>query len=64
MATLQNLVVSILVILTATFLFMGQSVEAAKGPKITNKIYFDITHGDEPMGQIVLGLYGKTVPKV
>ena len=43
---------------------MGQTVEAAKGPKITHKVYFDITHGDEPMGRIVLGLYGKTVPKV
>lgn len=43
---------------------MGQTVEAAKGPKITHKVFFDITHGDEPMGRVVLGLYGKTVPKV
>jgi len=39
-------------------------VEAGKGPKITHKVYFDIEHGDEPMGRIVMGLYGKTVPKV
>lgn len=64
MAGLQKIIVSLLVILTATFLFMGQTAAAAKGPKITNKVYFDIEHGDVPMGRIVLGLYGKTVPKV
>lgn len=41
----------------------SQTAEATKGPKITHKVYFDITHGDEPLGRIVLGLYGKTVPK-
>lgn len=41
----------------------SQKAEAAKGPKITHKVYFDITHGDEPLGRIVMGLYGKTVPK-
>jgi peptidyl-prolyl cis-trans isomerase B (cyclophilin B) len=64
MANLKNLVISLMVILTATFLFMGQSAEAAKGPKITHKVYFDIEMGDEQLGRIVLGLYGKTVPKV
>lgn len=64
MADLQRIVISLMVILTATFLFMGQTAEAAKGPKITHKVYFDITHGDESMGRVVMGLYGKTVPKV
>merc|ERR1711939_761245 len=41
----------------------AQSSEAQKGPKITHKVYFDITHGDEELGRVVLGLYGKTVPK-
>ncbi|GAA6049381.1 hypothetical protein JCM3770_007317 [Rhodotorula araucariae] len=36
---------------------------AAKGPVITHKVYFDVQHGDEPLGRIVMGLYGKTVPK-
>jgi len=36
---------------------------AAKGPKVTNKVFFDIEIGGEAAGRIVMGLYGKTVPK-
>ncbi|KAG9542130.1 peptidyl-prolyl cis-trans isomerase B, partial [Aureobasidium melanogenum] len=63
MASFQRLIISLLVILTFTFVFFAQSSEAAKGPKITHKVYFDVTSGDEELGRIVLGLYGKTVPK-
>ncbi|CAG8642660.1 15144_t:CDS:2, partial [Acaulospora colombiana] len=31
----------------------------AKGPVITNKVYFDMKQGDEALGRIVIGLYGK-----
>jgi len=34
-----------------------------RGPKITDKVFFDITIDGEPAGRIVMGLYGKTVPK-
>merc|ERR1712166_1727086 len=39
------------------------ATDAAKGPKITSKVYFDMEVGGEPAGRIVMGLYGKTVPK-
>jgi peptidyl-prolyl cis-trans isomerase B (cyclophilin B) len=55
--------VSALLILTVVLLFMAQTAEAVKGPKITHKVYFDISHGEESLGRIVMGLYGKTVPK-
>ncbi|PVI01360.1 hypothetical protein DM02DRAFT_727984 [Periconia macrospinosa] len=63
MFSMQRFVISALLILTITFMFFAQSTEAAKGPKITHKVYFDIEHGDEKIGRIVIGLYGKTVPK-
>jgi len=55
--------ISVLLILTALFVFFAQTIDAQKGPRITHKVYFDITHGDEPLGRIVMGLYGNTVPK-
>merc|ERR1711870_111072 len=33
------------------------------GPMITSKVYFDVTIGGEGSGRIVMGLYGKKVPK-
>ncbi|KAK4049601.1 Peptidyl-prolyl cis-trans isomerase B [Microbotryomycetes sp. JL201] len=43
--------------------FWTSAVEAAKGPVITNKVYFDIRHGEKDLGRIVIGLFGKTVPR-
>ncbi|EKM80668.1 hypothetical protein AGABI1DRAFT_105645 [Agaricus bisporus var. burnettii JB137-S8] len=57
-----RIALAFVVVSIATF-FCAQSVEAAKGPKITHKIYFDIKQGDDELGRIVMGLYGGTVPK-
>lgn len=63
MFNLRRLFVSGLLLLGISLLCLSQVAEASKGPKITQKVYFDITHGDEPLGRIVMGLYGKTVPR-
>lgn len=39
------------------------AAKGKKGPAITNKVFFDVTIGDKEAGRIVMGLYGKTVPK-
>merc|ERR1711998_202760 len=49
------------------FLILALSVlafaAAKKGPRVTHKAYFDITMGGTSAGRIVIGLFGKTVPK-
>ncbi len=64
MASFQRLLVSFMVILTFAFVYCAQAADAQKGPKITHKVYFDIKQGDQDLGRIVMGLYGKTTPKV
>ncbi|CAH1254134.1 PPIB [Branchiostoma lanceolatum] len=44
-------------------LLPNHETEAAKGPKVTDKVWFDITIGGEDAGRIEIGLFGKTVPK-
>lgn len=63
MFNLRRLAVSALLLVGVSMVFFASTAEAAKGPKITHKVYFDITHGEESLGRIVMGLYGKTVPK-
>jgi len=63
MAVAQRFVVSLLLILTVIFVLLAQSAEAAKGPKITHKVYFDLQQDGKDIGRVVMGLYGKTVPK-
>jgi len=52
-----------LISLFAGSLCSGSSDKAKTGPKVTDKVYFDIKIGDQDAGRIVIGLFGKTVPK-
>ena len=47
-----RLTLGFLLVSLAAF-FCAQSVEAAKGPRITHKVYFDIKHGDKDLGRSV-----------
>ncbi|OQE27867.1 hypothetical protein PENSTE_c004G08812 [Penicillium steckii] len=61
----RSLFLSLFLVVAFSFALV-QAEDAKKeprGPKITNKVYFDIQHGDDSMGRIVMGLYGKTVPE-
>uniref|UniRef100_T1JDY4 Peptidyl-prolyl cis-trans isomerase n=1 Tax=Strigamia maritima TaxID=126957 RepID=T1JDY4_STRMM len=54
-----GLVVAVCVILINT----AFGAEKKKGPKVTDKVWFDIAIGGESVGRIEIGLFGKTVPK-
>merc|ERR1711950_35249 len=57
-------VVSVVGLLAGIILLFGGSTTAEKkGPKVTHKVWFDITIGGETAGRIEIGLFGKTVPK-
>merc|ERR1712193_17503 len=39
------------------------TITAEAEPEVTKKVYFDIEMGGKPAGKIVMGLFGKSVPK-
>merc|ERR1719213_645643 len=50
-------------LLASVGLFAAAAEEDVKGPMITSKVYLDVTIAGEKTGRIVMGLYGKKVPK-
>ncbi|KAB0804967.1 hypothetical protein PPYR_01937 [Photinus pyralis] len=46
-----------------TFCYGSGSSNSKSGPKVTSQVTFDIEIGGVPEGSIVIGLFGKTVPK-
>lgn len=51
-----------LTLVCATF-FIGFVAANADLEEITNRVYFDIEIGGKPAGRVLIGLFGKTVPK-
>ncbi len=49
--------------LTRFLLLAFAALASAAGPKVTNKVFFDVSIDGAPAGRITMGLYGKTVPK-
>lgn len=39
------------------------AIALADDPTITQKVYFDVKHGEKDIGRIVMGLYGTVTPK-
>jgi len=54
-----NVVIACLVLVVSS----SGGGQAAKGPKVTHKVWFDLTIGGEAVGRVTIGLFGKTVPK-
>ena len=52
----------ILLLFFVVFLVI-QFVVSKKGPKVTDKVFFEIEIGGKNVGKIIIGLFGKTVPK-
>ncbi len=52
-------VLSLMILLAAT---LGQAA-TAKGPEITKKVFFEVEIDGKKEGRIVIGLFGKDVPK-
>ncbi|KAK9497187.1 hypothetical protein O3M35_004552 [Rhynocoris fuscipes] len=64
MSFLKNPMNLLLILLNLILLISTSSSEnTKKGPKVTEKVWFDIKIGDTNAGRIEIGLFGNTVPK-
>ncbi|XP_076646123.1 peptidylprolyl isomerase B (cyclophilin B) [Halictus rubicundus] len=53
----------LLVGLAVSVFCSSSDADDKKGPKVTDKVWFDITIDGKPEGRVEIGLFGKTVPK-
>lgn len=60
---IMNIIIGTLGLLALVTMVWSAEEKKVKGPKVTDKVYFDITIGGEAAGRIEIGLFGKTVPK-
>ena len=42
---------------------VARAILASLPPQVTNKVFFDVSADDVPLGRITMGLFGETVPK-
>jgi len=61
MNLLAIVALSLYVLLVHSGLASGD--DSKKGPKVTDKVWFDIKIGESDVGRIEIGIFGKTVPK-
>ena len=52
-----------LVSLFSTFCLRRAQGAGAEATLVTRKVFFDISIGNQPVGRIILGLFGNTAPK-
>ena len=60
MSPSPTLVLAFVGLLFAALLFLAVD---AKGPKVTSKVFFDLSIDGQPAGRVTFGLYGDTVPR-
>ena len=51
------------IVAIAVLLIVGLAAAQEDTAEVTDKVFFDISIGGEPAGRIVIGLFGKVVPK-
>ncbi|KAF7270270.1 hypothetical protein GWI33_016736 [Rhynchophorus ferrugineus] len=60
---MAKVIFSLFMGLSALFILVTAAKDGPTGPKVTDKVWFDIAIGGEKIGRIEIGLFGGTVPK-